>query len=218
MSSTTMNRIGTAALTAAPRTDRRLLAGAIAGPFFAVSTVTQMVAREGFDLTRHPVSQLATGSLGWVQIATFALTGLAFLALATGMRRRLTGFGRRVITFGVGVLGVGYVVAGVFPVDPQNGFPAGAPEGSVADVSWHAAIHLTAAVVAYLGLAVACIAAAVRAVRSRAFVAAALHGLVAVALLLPTAPQFAYVQLALTSLVAFSWITANALVLRRRTA
>lgn len=218
MSSITLNRITDAEPTPA-RTSRRLLAGAAAGPFFAVSAVTQMLTRDGFDLNRHPISQLATGSLGWIQMATFALTGLAFVAFASGLRQALpAGTGRRFITIGVTVLGVGYVVAGLFVIDPQNGFPAGTPEGPAAEVSWHATIHLAAAVVAYVGLAVACIAAAVRAARRRAVGAAILHSLVAVVMMLPTPSEHAYVQLALTSAVAFGWTTTQAVVLRRRAA
>lgn len=43
--------------------DRLLLAGALAGPVFFASAVTQMLTREGYNITRHPISQLATGSL-----------------------------------------------------------------------------------------------------------------------------------------------------------
>ncbi|MFF5259997.1 hypothetical protein ACFY4C_13695 [Actinomadura viridis] len=46
---------------AARGSDRLLIAGAAAGPLFFASALTQMVTREGFDITRHPISQLATG-------------------------------------------------------------------------------------------------------------------------------------------------------------
>lgn len=48
---------------AARRTSRALIAGALAGPLFFASAVTQMVLRDGFDITRHPISQLATGEV-----------------------------------------------------------------------------------------------------------------------------------------------------------
>ncbi|GAA2631564.1 hypothetical protein SMC26_21950 [Actinomadura fulvescens] len=32
------------------------LAGALAGPFFLASAIAQMLTREGFDITRHPIS------------------------------------------------------------------------------------------------------------------------------------------------------------------
>jgi Protein of unknown function (DUF998) len=62
--------------------DRLLLAGALAGPVFLASAIAQMLAREGFDITRHPISQLSAGSLGWIQVTTFVLAGLGSLALA----------------------------------------------------------------------------------------------------------------------------------------
>jgi hypothetical protein len=58
---------------------RLLLAGALAGPVFFGSAAAQMLTREGFEITRHPISQLATGSAGWIQIATFLLAALVLL-------------------------------------------------------------------------------------------------------------------------------------------
>ena len=88
------------------RSDRLLLAGALAGPAFFVSATTQALTREGFDITRHPFSQLATGELGWIQVATFVLVGLGSLALAAGFTRTLTdGIGRRALPILVGTFG-----------------------------------------------------------------------------------------------------------------
>ena len=38
-----------------------LIAGAVAGPLFAVLATGQVLLRDGFDLRRHPLSLLATG-------------------------------------------------------------------------------------------------------------------------------------------------------------
>ena len=48
-----------------------LIAGAVAGPIFAAVATAQVLLRDGFDLRRHPLSQLATGGPGFVQIANF---------------------------------------------------------------------------------------------------------------------------------------------------
>jgi hypothetical protein len=126
---------------AARRTSRALIAGALAGPLFFASAVTQMVLRDGFDITRHPISQLATGELGWIQIVTFVLAGLGGAALAVGLKRTITeGAGRRALPVLVAIFGVGLVAAGLLPMDPENGFPAGTPEGPVARMSWHGAL------------------------------------------------------------------------------
>ena len=71
--------------------DRLLLAGALAGPVFFALAIAQMLTREGFDITRHPISQLSTGSLGWIQVTTFVLAGLGGLALAAGIKRTSPG-------------------------------------------------------------------------------------------------------------------------------
>ncbi|MFC3518470.1 hypothetical protein ACFPZ0_01705 [Streptomonospora nanhaiensis] len=55
---------GTRVRATAQASGRLLLAGALSGPLFFASAITQMLTREGFDITRHPISQLSTGDLG----------------------------------------------------------------------------------------------------------------------------------------------------------
>jgi hypothetical protein len=197
------------------RTDHLLLAGALAGPVFFASAGAQMLTLDGFDITRHPISQLATGSLGWIQITTFVLAGLGSLALAVGIRRTVTaGTGRRVLPILVGIFGLGLIAAGVFTMDPENGFPAGTPDGPAAGMSWHSMAHAAAATVAYTALAVAAVVLTVRCVRRRAPLPAVLSGAVALVLLLPMSPNHMSIQLAVTGLVGFAWTTALALSLR----
>ena len=63
--------------TAGPHTTNALLTcGAAAGVLFLVVSFGQVVTRSGFDLTLHPLSALALGDLGWLQITNFMLTGL----------------------------------------------------------------------------------------------------------------------------------------------
>jgi len=197
-------------------TDRLLLAGTLAGPFFATSAIIQMLTREGFDVTRHPISQLSTGGAGWIQMATFALAGLGVLTLAVGLRRRLTtGTGRRLLPRMVAVFGAGLVAAGLFPMDPEQGFPVGTPDGPAESMSWHSIAHTAAATVAFTGLAIGCIVATVRSVRENRHRAAVGHGLVAAVLLLPVMPAYASIQLAATGAVAFTWTTVLAVRLRQ---
>lgn len=203
-------------VTTAPTTARLLFAGAAAGPLFFVSAGVQMLVREGFDLTRHPISQLATGGAGWVQVATFVLAGLGVTALAAGIARTLTeGRGRRALPVLVAVFGLGLVVAGVFPMDPEYGFPVGTPDGPVARMSWHGVVHSGAAALAFIALAVAALVLALRHARRRAPVPAVLSGLVALVLLLPVSPEHMSVQVAVNGLFAFGWTSAVALWLRR---
>ena len=113
-----------------------LAAGAVAAPLWTVAAVTQALTRDGFDLTRHPFSMLANGSLGWIQIINFLVVGALFIAAAAGLRRALHGGGGGIwVPRLVRVVGVGMVAAGVFVADPGDGFPAGTPAGRPANVS-----------------------------------------------------------------------------------
>ncbi|TDB73204.1 DUF998 domain-containing protein [Micromonospora sp. KC721] len=205
-----------AARTVRRRSGRLLLAGALAGPVFFASAIIQMLTRAGFDITRHPISQLATGDLGWIQITTFVLAGLGGLALAFGIKRTLTdGTGRRALPVLVGIFGVGLIAAGVFTMDPEYGFPVGTPDEPAAQMSWHSVVHSAAAAVAFTALAIAAIVLTVRHVRRRAVLPAVANGAAALVLLLPMSPDHMSIQIAVNGLVAFTWTTVLALWLRR---
>ncbi|MEK8225887.1 DUF998 domain-containing protein [Oerskovia sp. M15] len=193
-----------------------MLAAAVTGPFFVVSAGVQAFAREGFDLRVHPLSQLSTGDLGWIQITTFVLTGLGILALATAHRRRVTeGVGRRAVPVLLGIAGIGLVLAGLFVMDPEHGFPVGTPDGPAPSMSWHGVAHSVAAAVAFTAFAGAAAVLTARAVRAHRALAAVGHGVVALVLLVPVAPETASLQVAVNGLVAFTWTTVVALRLRR---
>jgi len=207
--------VGSPIVTTDPRTGRLLIAGALAGPVFFVSAGIQMLAREGFDITRHPISQLSTGGAGWVQIATFVLAGLGALALAAGIARTSTeGMGRRAVPLLVAVFGLGMIAAGVFTMDAENGFPVGTPDRPVDRMSWHSVVHSAAAVGAYMALAIAAVVLTVRHGRRRRVVAATSNAVVAVVLLLPMSEEHMSIRIAVNGLFAFGWTTALALTLR----
>ncbi|WP_082801720.1 DUF998 domain-containing protein [Herbidospora cretacea] len=103
-----------------------LLCAAVAGPLWSAVSLAQAATREGFDLTRHPLSLLSTGSPGWVQIANFVVAGLLMLAGAAGFRRVTDGAWLPRL---VGVSGLGMIAAGVLVMEPGDGFPAGTPAG-----------------------------------------------------------------------------------------
>jgi hypothetical protein len=196
------------------RTRGLLTAAALAGPFFYVSSAVQALAREGFDIRIHPLSQLATGGLGWLQQVSFVLAGLGAIAFAVAHRCIVsTGAGSRIAPVFLGVFGAGFLIAGCFPMDAQNGFPIGAPAG-VVEMSWHSIVHTAAAAVSFIALAGACIALLVRSIRRRRVWASIGNGLVAVVLLLPMSPTESSIQIAVTGLIAFSWVTVSALRLR----
>lgn len=139
-----------------------LTAGALAGPIFVGSALAQGSSRDGFDFRRHPVSVLSNGDLGWIQIATFLVTGLLVVGAAVALRRTAAGsaWPPRLL----GLYGVGLVAAGIFSADPGDGFPAGTPRGP-GPISWHGGLHFLAAAVAFVALIVATVGAARRAAR-----------------------------------------------------
>ncbi len=134
-----------------------LIAGVVAGPIFIVVAFIQVLIRQGFDLSRQPISLLSLGDGGWIQIVNFELTGLLMIASAFGLRRALRS--GRASVWGpllFGVYGLGFALAGIFLPDPAMGFPPGSPPGMPASMSWHAGLHQIAFSLAFLSLVVAC--------------------------------------------------------------
>lgn len=134
-----------------------LLCGVVAGPIYVVTGAVQVLARDGYDITRHPLSLMSNGDLGWIQITNFVLTGLLVVACAVGMRRVLRPgrggtWGPRLL----GVHGIGLIAAGAFVADPYDGFPPGTPPGMPETMSWHGALHMVAAMVTFFSLIAVC--------------------------------------------------------------
>jgi hypothetical protein len=155
---TTTTRIGATASGSATTATRSLLACAVAtAPVFAVVSLAQAFTRQGFDLTRHPLSVLSNGSLGWIQITNFLVSGVLAVAGAVGLRRALRGTpGGTWAPRLIGINGIGMMAAGVFRMDPADGFPVGTPAGQPAGMSWHSYLHMAAGSVAFVALIAAC--------------------------------------------------------------
>lgn len=134
-----------------------LVCGAIAGPLFIVSWFVQGLIREDYDPMRFAVSSLSTGDLGWIQIATFVLTGSLVLAFWIELRRLLalssgSIWGPRLI----GLLGIGLIGAGIFVTDPLNGYPPGTPIIPT-ERTMHGILHDLFGIPFFLGLPIACL-------------------------------------------------------------
>lgn len=131
--------------------------GVIAGPIYVLVAAAQIFTRDGYDPTRHTVSQLSNGDLGWIQIANFLLTGAMTIAAAVGFRRAL-GPGRTSAWASglLGAYGLGVFCAGIFRADPSDGFPPGTPPG-MGEVSWHGLTHFAVAGVGFFCLVAACL-------------------------------------------------------------
>jgi Protein of unknown function (DUF998) len=141
----------------ATRVTKSLLGyGVIAGPLYVAVSLTEALARPGFDLRRHEWSLLANGRFGWIHILTMVVSGLMTVAFAVGVRRALgTGRGATWVPRLLAGFGAGLVAAGFFRADPAFGFPVGTPAGP-GPVSWHGMLHLVCAGLGFLGLITAC--------------------------------------------------------------
>jgi hypothetical protein len=133
-----------------------LVCGAVAGPFYITLGVIQMLIRPGYDPTRHDLSLMSNGDLGWIQISNFVITGLLVIAGAVGMKHDLRG--SRAGTWGpllVGIYGLGLIGAGIFVADPALGFPPGTP-ADAHNLSGHGIMHFVTGGIGFLALIVAC--------------------------------------------------------------
>jgi hypothetical membrane protein len=214
--------IMTTTTTASKTTDvtRTLLgAGVIVGPLFVVTAAAQVLTRDGFDLRRHPLSMLALGEHGWIQVINFILAGVLSLIFAVGVARRLPdGPGSTWAPRLLALFGAGLVIGGIFKADPALGFPAGAPEGYPEQLSVHGTIHAFAPPIAFLSMIAACLVIARRLAAEGLRRAAVFTRVVAVACFLLSVPvgPGASVRLFAAVTLVFAWITAYAIYLRRR--
>ena len=134
-----------------------LLCGVVAGPLYVVTGGIQMLTRVGFDPSRHALSLMSNGDLGWIQIANFLVTGLLVIACSVGMRQVLhPGRGGTWGPLLVGLYGLGLIGAGIFVADPALGFPPGTPEGPPAMITQHGILHFVSGGVGFLALVGAC--------------------------------------------------------------
>jgi hypothetical protein len=188
-----------------------LLCGVAAGPLYVVVGLIQVLIREGYDPTRHALSLMSNGELGWIQITNFLVTGLLVIACAVGMRQVLNG--GRGGTWGpllVGTYGLGLIGAGIFVADPGLGFPPGTPESPPAAISQHGLLHFVAGGIGFLGLIAACFVFARRfaALRQRGWAAySATTGLIFFAAFLGIASgsNKAWVIVIFTAAVVLTW-------------
>lgn len=133
-----------------------LVAGPLAGCTFLIVSFAQVAIREGFDLSKHPLSALSLGDGGWLQVSNFVLTGVLALFFAAGVRLAL--HPGRAGTWGpilIGGYGLGLIMSGIFKTDPGYGFPAGAPAGMPAEFSSSAILHAVFATIAFTSIVAA---------------------------------------------------------------
>jgi hypothetical protein len=197
-------------------TDRLLKCGVLAGPVYVVVGLLQVIFRDGFDIRRHALSLMSNGSLGWIQVASFIVSGLLVIAAAAGMRQRL--HPGRAGTWGpilLGLYGLGLIGAGIFVADPMDGFPPGTPAGPPGSMSWHGPLHFMAGGIGFIGLVGATLVFARRFVALRDWRWATFSLATGVLFLagfanIASGARAPWINLAFTAVVVLSWAWLSA--------
>jgi len=133
-----------------------LTCGIAAGPLYIILGLLQMAIRPGFDITRHSLSLLANGDLGWIQTLNFLFTGILLFAGGVGVKRALgSGVGSKWAPRMLSLYGLGLIGASIFSADPALGFPPGTPLENN-PISWHGMMHFVVGTIGFIGFIVAC--------------------------------------------------------------
>jgi hypothetical protein len=135
-----------------------LLCGLLAGPLFTLVYLVEGATREGYSAWRHPVSSLALGNGGWMQVVNFLMAGGLLIAHGIGLR---CVDGSRWLPRLVSAVGVGLVGASVFACDPLSGYPPGTTARR-SQPSVAGALHQLFSTPVFLGLPLACMVGARR--------------------------------------------------------
>lgn len=126
--------------------------GVVVGPFYLVVGLAQALLVPGFDLSRHALSLLLLGDLGWIQAANLCLSGLMVLAAAIGFARLMPRRSNSWAGVFLGLYGVSLIAAAIFPPDPMGGFPVGGTDATTPSMS--GLLHLAAGAIGFVSLAV----------------------------------------------------------------
>jgi hypothetical protein len=134
--------------------DRALAWGGVVGPaLFVVLMLLAGVVVPGYDPQRHFISLLALGQNGWLQTVNFFVSGALIAGFGLALSRTWpSDRSSRATWIAIVVGGAGLVLAALFPTDPGQGFPRGAPAGLPLESSWHAAIHYLGALMFFVGI------------------------------------------------------------------
>ncbi|GAB2941147.1 DUF998 domain-containing protein [Micromonospora polyrhachis] len=137
-------------------TNLLLGAGVVGTVLFVVTFLVDGLTRPGYDPVRQPVSALALGPRGWVQVTSFVLCGGLITASALGLGQAT---GSLWLAIAVAVFGLALVASGVFPMDPMRGYPPGTPDETPSELSWRHHVHDGAGIVVFAALPTAAIVA-----------------------------------------------------------
>lgn len=129
--------------------------GVVAGPFYVVFGLILAFTRPGFDLTKHALSLLTLGDLGWLQRTNLILTGLMAIVAAVGILRAVRNGRGLAMGVLIVVYGGGLILSAIFTPDAVAGFPPGSAGG---EFSLSGILHLLFGALGFLAVAVAAFA------------------------------------------------------------
>jgi len=134
-----------------------LTGGVIAGPLYLIVGLIEAFTREGFDITKHSLSLLSNGTLGWIHVSLFVITGLLVIGASLGIGKCIPQGAARVwAPVLLGLYGLGLIASGIFIADPGFGFPPGTPAGPPTAVTFGGMMHFVAGGIGFIGLIAAC--------------------------------------------------------------
>lgn len=177
--------------------------GVVAGPLLVAVLAGQALWNPRYDAGTDPISSLALGPYGWVQIATFVVVGLLVAVFGTAVRRRARGTSERLAGVLLVVMGGGLAGVGVFVTDPT---------------AWHGMVHnLATAVAINAGLLAAAVLTLVWWREERRWAAGYGLATVLACAVLGWSTDEATIAVRHTAVVVLlaAWLTTTALLVRR---
>jgi hypothetical membrane protein len=127
-----------------------LVGGVVAGPLFTLAWIVAGALTPDYDPLRHQISMLVLGEFGWLQTASFFVSGLLILGFGIGLRRAARSSRMFWGPLLIALAGIGLIGAGIFATDPALGFPPGTPIIPT-EVTTHGMLHNLFASLFYFG-------------------------------------------------------------------
>lgn len=112
----------------------------------------QGLLRQGYSSLRYPISSLAIGKNGAVQIFTFIFTGLLILLFAIAVQKILN---KKSITVLLGLVGIGLIGSGIFITDPVFGYPENLPFKRTV-FTLHGKLHTLFSLLVFINIPIIC--------------------------------------------------------------
>lgn len=129
-----------------------MLCGLVAPLFFIAGFSVQGIFKAGYSALRFPISSLSIGETGWMQTATFIISGLLLLLFAVGVKQQLD---NRLPAVLFALVAVGLIASGIFSTDPVYGFPQNLPFKTKVFTT-HGKLHTLFSLLVFINIPVTC--------------------------------------------------------------